>query len=104
MRTWSLFRRPRNRTLRGEARTAWLMSAPSLLLLAMFLVLPLALGAYYSLTNARLISPLPTQFLGLANFDQLLSVTAAIVEPQVNPATGTPQRDAAGALVYPRTR
>jgi multiple sugar transport system permease protein len=57
------------RSWRGaEVRTAWLLSAPALLLLLAFIVVPFALAVILSFTNQRLISPLPTRFIGLDNF------------------------------------
>jgi multiple sugar transport system permease protein len=58
---------------RRAAVTGWLFSAPGLLLLALFIVVPFALAIGYSFTNQRLISPLPTRWVGLANFTDVLS-------------------------------
>jgi multiple sugar transport system permease protein len=52
----------------GEARTAWLLSAPALLGLAAFVVAPFVLAVVFSFTNQRLISPLPTRFIGIDNY------------------------------------
>lgn len=42
------------------------------MLLLLFIVLPFALAVWFSLTNQRLLSPLPTRFVGLDNYiDQL---------------------------------
>lgn len=51
----------------------WLFSAPGLVLLAVFLVTPFLLAAYLSFTNERLISPLPTRWVGLDNYATTLS-------------------------------
>jgi len=51
-----------------EARAAWLFSGPALILLLAFIVLPFALAFWLSLTNQRLISPLPTRFVGIDNY------------------------------------
>lgn len=55
------------------AVTGWLFSAPGLLLLAVFIVVPFGLALYFSFTNERLISPLPTQWVGLDNFTSILT-------------------------------
>jgi multiple sugar transport system permease protein len=55
------------------AITGWLFSAPGLLLLAVFIVVPFGLALYFSFTNERLISPLPTQWVGLDNFTSILT-------------------------------
>ncbi len=66
-------------SLRGEKRretiAAWLFSAPSLLLLLFFLVIPFFMAFIFSFTNQRLIpNPnLPTEFIGLRNYLRLFS-------------------------------
>jgi multiple sugar transport system permease protein/raffinose/stachyose/melibiose transport system permease protein len=60
-------RRP-SRMRRGEARGAWLMAAPALLLLIVFLVVPAVMAFGLAFTNARLASPLNPEFVGLDNF------------------------------------
>lgn len=52
----------------GEARTAWLLSAPALIGLGVFIVAPFLLALVLSFTNQRLISPLPTRIVGLENY------------------------------------
>ena len=58
----------RSAASRKEARTAWLMSSPALLLLALFLGIPILLTFVLSFTNIRLVSPTPPKFVGLNNF------------------------------------
>ena len=89
---------------RHEARTAWLMSLPALIGLFTFVILPLTLGVYWSFTNKRLISPLPTEFIGLENYDRLLSVNVLSVEPEIDPVSGQKKVDTEGHVVYPRLR
>ncbi len=86
-----------------EGRAALLMSLPALALLTVFVALPLALGVAWSLTDKRLISPLPTQFVGLENYDRLLSLRVLTLEPERD-AAGRPVLDDAGSPVYPRVR
>ncbi|MEN8234076.1 MAG: sugar ABC transporter permease [Actinomycetota bacterium] len=47
---------------------AWLFLAPAGILLLVFIVVPFALAVGFSFTNQRLISPLPTKFIGLDNY------------------------------------
>lgn len=56
------------RSRRSQALVGWLFSAPGLILLAIFIVVPFGLAVYFSFTNERLISPLPTRFVGLDNY------------------------------------
>lgn len=87
-----------------ERRAALFMSLPALLGLGVFVALPLILGVYWSLTDKRLISPLPTQFIGLENYNQLLGLNVITLEPETDEATGRPAIDEAGNFVYPRVR
>lgn len=54
-------------------------ATPALLLFAAFVLLPLLLAAGATLTNHRLVSPEPTRFIGLENYQRLLSVKIATV-------------------------
>lgn len=80
------------------------MAGPVVLLLVSFLVVPFILAFVLSFTNQKLLSPNATQYVGADNFARLLTVRFLTVEPEVDPTSGTPVRDAAGALVYPRVR
>ncbi len=53
---------------RKEARVAWFLMAPGVVLLLLFIVFPFVLAVIFSLTNQRLISPLPTRFVGIDNY------------------------------------
>lgn len=55
----------------SESLTAWLFSAPAVLLIAAFMVLPFILAFYFSFTNERLISPRPTELVGLRNYERI---------------------------------
>lgn len=78
-----------------EARTAWLLTTPALVGLALFIVLPFLLAIVFSFTDQRLLSPNPTEFVGLRNYDRLLSVTVIPIAAE---------KDEAGQLQYPRVR
>ena len=51
--------------------TAWLMLLPAGVLTVTFLLIPIGLTFVLAFTNARLISPEPAKFVGLANFVRL---------------------------------
>lgn len=68
-------------------RTGWLMAGPAILLIAGFVILPFFLAIGLSFTNQRLVSPNPTEFIGLSNYRQLLDVATLRLEP-VRDATG----------------
>ena len=52
-------------------RTAWLMLLPAGVLMITFLLIPIGLTFVLAFTNARLISPEPAKFVGIANFVRL---------------------------------
>lgn len=54
--------------LSSEGATGWLFSTPAIFFLAIFMVLPFILAFYFSFTNERLISPRPTEWVGLRNY------------------------------------
>ncbi len=59
---------------RGETRLAWLFSAPALILLLVFLIVPFLMAVGLAFTDQRLVpNPnLPTRFIGLRNFFRLI--------------------------------
>jgi multiple sugar transport system permease protein len=87
-----------------EALTGWLMASPVIFLLLLFLIVPFIFAFYFSFTNQRLISPNPTEFVGLRNFKSLLTLRTFTLEPVTDPSTGQAQRDESGQLVYPSMR
>jgi multiple sugar transport system permease protein len=59
---------------REDNITAWLMSAPAIILLSVFLIIPFLMAFGLSFTNQRLIPNInvPTQFIGLTNYGRML--------------------------------
>lgn len=84
-------------------RAGWAFALPGFGLLAMFIVVPFFFAFYLSLTNQRLISPNPTEFVGLDNYRNLLSISMLSIEPKRDDA-GTVVRDEDGNPEYPRVR
>ena len=93
-----------SRQLKQEARAGWLMAFPASLLVLLFLVIPFLMGLGMSLTNQRLVSPNPAEWVGFRNFRDLLTVRTLTLDPMLDKTTGEPVRDEAGDLVYPRLR
>ena len=56
--------------------TAWLFVLPGLLGLLLFVIIPFVLAFILSFTNMRLGSPLPIEFVGLTQYQRILSDTA----------------------------
>lgn len=94
----------RSRALRQESLAGWLFASPAIILLLAFLIIPFLLAFYFSFTNQRLISPNPTEWIGLSNFQRLLSVSLLPLEPAIDEATGEQVLDDEGNLTYPRVR
>ncbi|CAN7354056.1 sugar ABC transporter permease [Pseudoduganella sp. LjRoot289] len=58
-----------------------LFASPALLLFLLFVALPMLLAAGATLTNHRLMSPEPTQYVGLDNYRRLLALDMVVIEP-----------------------
>ncbi|RWN68165.1 MAG: sugar ABC transporter permease [Mesorhizobium sp.] len=84
-------------------RTGWTFALPGFALIFTFIVLPFFFAIGLSLTNQRLLSPNPTQFVGLENYRQLLGFAVVTLEPERDEA-GEVVRDEAGEIQYPRLR
>jgi multiple sugar transport system permease protein len=79
------------------------MGSPAILGLGMFLLLPFIMAIFLSFTNARLLSPNATEFVGFDNYDQLLAVNYIVMKPELE-ADGTIKLDKNGEVKYPRVR
>ncbi|ROU03384.1 carbohydrate ABC transporter permease [Histidinibacterium lentulum] len=84
-------------------RAGWLFAGPGFLLIATFIILPFFFAFGLSLTNQRLISPNPTEFVGLQNYSDMLSLAVIDLDPERDEA-GDILRDDTGAIQYPRVR
>lgn len=72
------------RAQRSESLTAWAFSAPALIMLIMFLVIPVLLTFGLSFTNARLISPNPPRFVFLDNFIRAFTADPTFIRSVTN--------------------
>ena len=86
-----------------EAIAAWLMASPGIILMLGFLIIPFFLAFYFSFTNQRLISPNPTEYVGLENYKQLLNLRVLRLDPIVD-ETNQPVLDDGGNYTYLRER
>lgn len=84
-------------------RAGWGFALPGFGLLAMFIILPFFFAFWLSLTNQRLISPNPTEFVGLQNYKSMLGLAVLTLEPDRDDS-GQVVRDDDGAIEYPRVR
>jgi multiple sugar transport system permease protein len=86
----------------SEGRTAALMMLPASLLLLVFLIVPFFMAFYLSLTDQRLISPNPAQFIGLDNYRQLLRIEVIPLPQQLDDAGNPVVEDGVVQYVRPR--
>ncbi len=93
----------RPHTHRDETLTGWFMAAPAILLVMLFLITPFFMSVVLSFTNQRLISPNPTEFVGLRNFSRLLTLRTLTLEP-VRDSIGSIQYNEEGEVLYPSIR
>ncbi|MCT9000207.1 carbohydrate ABC transporter permease [Chelativorans intermedius] len=84
-------------------RAGWGFALPGFVLIAGFIILPFFFAFWLSMTNQRLISPNPTQFVGLENYRNLLGLAVITLEPERG-ADGAILVDARGEAQYPRVR
>lgn len=84
-------------------KAGWTFALPGFALIATFIILPFFFAFGLSLTNQRLISPNPTEFVGLENYRDLLGLAIITLEPERS-ADGEVVRDDDGNIEYPRVR
>jgi len=76
-----------NRIRRRHIQSALMLGGPAALGLFMFLVLPFIMAIGLTFSDQRMLSPNETKFVGLRNYDRLLSVSFLTQEalPQTSP-------------------
>ncbi len=87
----------------GAKRAGWMMVSPAMVLMALFLIAPFLLAFVVSFTNQRLVSPNPTEFVGLENYRQMLGVGVLTLAPQRDDQNAI-VRQADGQPQYPNVR
>jgi multiple sugar transport system permease protein len=95
---------PSNSNRQNRNATGWLMAFPATTIICLFIIVPFLLGIYFSFTNQRFISPNPAEYVGTANFHQLLDVGMVTLEPERDTATQELKKDETGQLIYPTVR
>lgn len=86
-----------------QRRSGWLMGLPALLGLFMFIVLPFVMAITITFTDQRMMSPHPTTFVGLDNYQRLLGLNYLVMSPEVDEKNQI-KLDETGEPVYPRLR
>lgn len=67
-----------------EQRLAYILLAPTFLILLAIAIYPMLSVFAYSFTNAVFASSTPAEFVGIQNYQQLLSITFAQVPPELD--------------------
>ncbi len=64
---------------RSQAKAAWGLSAPALIIMFFFMILPFFMAVFYSFTNRQLVvsAKKPTTFVGLANYTKIFTNSTA---------------------------
>ena len=57
-----------------------------------------------SFTNQRLVSPNPTEWVGMRNFERLLTIRAFTLEPERDESGAIMSTTDKGSIAYPRLR
>ena len=81
----------------------WGFALPGFGLMLIFVILPFFFAFGLSLTNQRLISPNPTEYVGLANYRDLLGIGMITLDPVLDDA-GAIVRDENGDPTFPKLR
>ena len=94
-------KRGTNNLLRDEERLAYWLLLPTLVILFAIAFYPLGSVFYNSLTNRVFASAQESQFIGLENYRNLLSITIKELPPEMDEATGGVLTDPeTGEIVY----
>lgn len=86
-----------------EERLAYLLLVPTLVILFAIAIYPLGQVFYNSLTDNKFASAEETQFIGLQNYKELLSITIKELPPVIDEDTGEIMKDPeTGDVMYER--
>ncbi len=93
----------RDSLMRRQRFYGWLMGSPAFMGLVLFIFIPFVMAIILSFTDQRLLSPNPTQGVGLRNYDRLLSVSW-VSQDAVRDADGKVMLDDKGEPKFERLR
>jgi multiple sugar transport system permease protein len=74
------------KSLTRQTASGWLFAAPAFLLIIVFMILPFFMAINYSLTNQRLMSPNPAQYVGFDNWERLFGMSILTLDAKRNAA------------------
>ncbi len=76
-------KKPMDEMMRREQRSAWMLLAPTLIIIFLVAIYPLGSAIWKSFTNERFASDEPTEVVGLGNYAQLLGMTFRKLPPRI---------------------
>lgn len=86
-----------------KSKAGLLFTLPALALLGFSIVLPFIFAVVMTFTNQRMLTPNPTEYIGLENYRRLLSISVREI-PQQRDIDGRVARDPEGNLLYGQLR
>ncbi len=89
--------------LTRSTKAGWAFALPGFSLLFLFIIVPFFFAFWLSLTNQRLVSPNPTEYIGFKNYQDLLGLAVITIEPERD-ESGAVVTDEDGEIAYPRVR
>ena len=89
--------------LTRSTKAGWAFALPGFSLLFLFIIVPFFFAFWLSLTNQRLVSPNPTEYIGFKNYQDLLGLAVITIEPERD-ESGAVVTDEDGEVAYPRVR
>lgn len=87
----------------GHKAYAFLFGVPAIIGLLGFLIIPFIMAITLTFTNTKLISPQAPEYVGLSNYQRLLSVKWMVQDPIEN-ITLSNSKNANSSIAYPRVR
>ncbi|WP_295533089.1 carbohydrate ABC transporter permease [uncultured Thioclava sp.] len=90
-------------SLTSANREGWAFALPGIVLIFAFIITPFILAFGFSLTNQRLISPNPTRYVGLENYQQMLGLAFVTLDAKQDP-NGKVATDPSGHPEFPPLR
>jgi trehalose/maltose transport system permease protein len=95
-------RKKHSELAKREERTAYKLLLPALIILLLIAIYPLGQVFYTSFTDRQFASGQETEFIGVRNYQRLLSVKVQQLNQELDPDTNEPVFDEAGEPVYER--
>lgn len=90
------------KSLTTQTGAGWLFVGPAFSLIVLFLIVPFFMAVVFSFTDQRLVSPNPTEYVGLGNYERLFSMSILTLEAKKDDSGNVIMKD--GEPEFPRLR